>query len=436
MATDPGMLTDWYQSYMKTKPTTAQATTAQAGTTDWAPDKSATVQGQLTSVLDAGGPLMDRAATKANQVANGRGLLNSSIAVGAGQAALYDAALPIAQQDATVNAQAGQFNAGAKNAAALSNANALNQTSQFNATSQNAAEGQQRGAGITSEQTAQQRAEAEAGRAFTTSERQGAEQFQGGLQDKDIANQQGMQKAGFTQQSAIQATDIANQNAMQAKDLSSRYDLASMDVASRAALQKADAENQQKLQKANAELQTGLQATDSAVKQSMQQYQLSVQQAMAGQDNATKLQLATMDADTQSSLAELNNKYRVQLQASQSMAASYQSYVDAASRVMIDPNMDLAAKQYQLDNLARLYNNTLKMQSDVTGLNLGELLVDPTPTPPETPNASLPGNRGDDDTFDWRNAAENAINNGNNIDGYPGTYDNYPGSPNRGQWGG
>jgi hypothetical protein len=53
---------------------------------------------------------------------NTRGLLNSSLAVGAGQSALYDAALPIAQQDAQTFTQAG-----------LSNQQARNTADQFNA---------------------------------------------------------------------------------------------------------------------------------------------------------------------------------------------------------------------------------------------------------------------------------------------------------------
>ena len=131
------MLNDWYSSFVKTPPKAAQATAAQAGTTTWEPGKDATVQGQLVNVLDAGGPLMDRATTRANQQMNARGLLNSSIAVGAGQSALYDAALPIAQQDAQTKAAAGQFNANASNTANLTNAGLTTDVSRSNAQEQN-----------------------------------------------------------------------------------------------------------------------------------------------------------------------------------------------------------------------------------------------------------------------------------------------------------
>lgn len=331
----PGMINDWYQSYMSKPPATANATAATAGTTAWKPGASATVQGQLTSVLDAGGPLQDRAATKAAQTMNGRGLLNSSMAITAGQSALYDAALPIAQQDATVNANAGQFNANASNTAALTNAGLATDVSKTNAGAVNTATGAQAQQGATA---------------------------------------------------VLQANDITNQNAMQAKDLASRYDLANLDVASRASLQAADAANQQKLQAANAVLQTGLQATDNAVKQSMQAYQLGVQQAMQGKDNETKMAVATLDANTQSKLAEVNNKYKVQLQTSQSMAVTYQSMVDGITKVMTDPTMDFTAKQDAINNLTKLYNGSLDMQSNLTGLNLGNLLGGLT-----TPGANADG---------------------------------------------
>lgn len=87
-----------------------------------------TVAGQLESITKQGSPLMDLAGTQAKQEANARGLINSSIAVGAGQDALYRTALPIAQADASVN-----------NAAMTNTANQQNAASQFGAASTNSA---------------------------------------------------------------------------------------------------------------------------------------------------------------------------------------------------------------------------------------------------------------------------------------------------------
>lgn len=63
------------------------------------------VSGRLQGLLSSKSPYLDRARTRAKQYANRRGLLNSSIAAGAGEAAAIDAALPIATADAEIAAR-------------------------------------------------------------------------------------------------------------------------------------------------------------------------------------------------------------------------------------------------------------------------------------------------------------------------------------------
>lgn len=95
------------------------------------------MQGQIKDIIAEGSPLMQQAETRALQGANKRGLMNSSIAVGAGQAALYDAAAPIAAADAATFARAGEFDAGAKQQVNLANQGSTNTADQFNAASTN-----------------------------------------------------------------------------------------------------------------------------------------------------------------------------------------------------------------------------------------------------------------------------------------------------------
>ncbi len=85
-----------------------------------------TVAGQLRGLLeDPDSNYMQRARTSAWQYANSRGLLNSSIAATAGEAAAIDAALPIAQQDAGIYFQQGLENQAAINTAHSTNAQTL-----------------------------------------------------------------------------------------------------------------------------------------------------------------------------------------------------------------------------------------------------------------------------------------------------------------------
>lgn len=80
-----------------------------------------TVAGQLKTILGSGSPLMLQANTFGDQQANARGLLNSSMGVGAAQDAMIRAGLPIASADA---ASANQYG--------LSNLQNEQQTNMFN----------------------------------------------------------------------------------------------------------------------------------------------------------------------------------------------------------------------------------------------------------------------------------------------------------------
>lgn len=93
-----------------------------------------TVQGQITGIIDANSPLMQQAARRANEAANAKGLLNSSIAVGAGQEAVMDRAMPIATQDANTYTNTRLANQNSTNAGLQFSAAAQNQASQTNAT--------------------------------------------------------------------------------------------------------------------------------------------------------------------------------------------------------------------------------------------------------------------------------------------------------------
>lgn len=85
--------------------------TPQAGPTPWNVDGNQTVATQLEKILKTDSPLMQLAKTRAQQEAQSRGLLNTTMAGTAGEAAMIDKALPIAQQDARTYGDAGQFNA-------------------------------------------------------------------------------------------------------------------------------------------------------------------------------------------------------------------------------------------------------------------------------------------------------------------------------------
>jgi hypothetical protein len=81
-----------------------------AGPKTYTPGEDAFVSNQLTKLLTSGNPYLERARTKALAGANRRGLLNSSMALGAGEAAAIDAAMPVAQADASTVGGAERYN--------------------------------------------------------------------------------------------------------------------------------------------------------------------------------------------------------------------------------------------------------------------------------------------------------------------------------------
>jgi hypothetical protein len=83
--------------------------------TAWTPSDNAMASNQLTKLLSEDSKYMQMARAGATRTAASRGLLNSSIAAGAGEAAAIQSALPIAQQDAQTWGNSEQFNAGQTN---------------------------------------------------------------------------------------------------------------------------------------------------------------------------------------------------------------------------------------------------------------------------------------------------------------------------------
>lgn len=134
-------------------PTAAQASNYDASTQGVAPD--ALVENRMTGLLSSNSPYLQEAQTRALQTANQRGLLNSSIAAGAGTQAAIQSALPIAQQDAGAWAQQNLSNQAAQNAAKQFNATANTDVAKFNADASNAMANARLSAGLESQLSGQ-----------------------------------------------------------------------------------------------------------------------------------------------------------------------------------------------------------------------------------------------------------------------------------------
>jgi hypothetical protein len=177
------------------------------------------VENRLARILGSNSPLMTRARTRGLQIANGRGLLNSSMATGEATNQMIDVALPIASQDSS--------------------------------------QGNQRfmqEADITSRE---------------------------GMQGRDIENQRFMQGADIASREGMQGRDIASREGMQGRDITSREGMQGADIASREGMQTADIENRKYMQTQEIENQRFLSTLDSDTRKTLATMQENTKIAVA-----------------------------------------------------------------------------------------------------------------------------------------------------------
>lgn len=301
-----------FDNLAASKATATGYTAEKAATTAWNPDEKSTVGGQVNSILAADNPLVQQARTRASQVSAGRGLINSSMAVQAGEGAVIDKALQIAAPDAATFATAGrrnadaadsksEFNVGQANAAAQFGANANNSQSQFNADADNALQN-------TKIDTT--------GRIQTTN-----------AAAKNDATRLDAQTGAQAQVSTFEtAAKFASQNA----EAESRLNLATYDTASKWALQNADQQS--------------------------------------------KILLAKTDAETRAGVAATEAKFRVQMQGSAALAGTYGDMVKAISGIMSNPDYTAASKDKLIKQQRAFYEEAMGIQARITGLDLDGLL--------------------------------------------------------------
>ncbi len=100
--------------------------------TNWNVNDDQLVDRQVARIVADDSVLMQQAATQGKQAAATKGLVNSSMGVGAAQGALYAAAAPMASQNASTYAGAAEFNAGATNEAERFTAQSANEMTREN----------------------------------------------------------------------------------------------------------------------------------------------------------------------------------------------------------------------------------------------------------------------------------------------------------------
>lgn len=311
-----------------TSAVTADSTGYDATKVNVAPDQ--TVASNISGIVAADSPLMQQAASRAMQQSNARGLLNSTQAISAGQSAVYDAAMPIASQDAATY-----------NTAALANANAANTASQFTAGAKNTAANlnAQLGTGVNSANAA-------------------------------ATNTALGQQAAATNTSALSAQQAVDQTARD-----SAATLAATNAAAKLATTNTARDSAATLAATNTA--TALAATNTAAATA----KAAADTAMQTADQTFKTAYQTADAKTKEALAGIEADYKTLMQTSSSAGDLYKSTMVTMSQIMQDPNMDSTSKQTAINNITKGLKSGLAFLGSVNGIDVTALLpTEPLPT--------------------------------------------------------
>jgi hypothetical protein len=185
-------------------------------------DEAKGAAGRVAEITSKDSPLMQRAQGRAAQAMNARGLSNSSMAVGAAESAVIDAATPLAQTDAQLYQQTNLENARLATQAAAANAQARTQVGlDFLRTTES---GRQFG-----EQLGLERDKfGEAVRQFDTEQSNNMSRF-----DRELAEKGRQFDTGEANQSVRLQSELASRERLAALDNQTRLTVANLDATTR-----------------------------------------------------------------------------------------------------------------------------------------------------------------------------------------------------------
>ena len=377
-----------------------------AGATSWSPDANATASGQLEKLLAKDNPLLQQARTRAAQKMNGMGLMNSSMAIGAGESAMYDVAIPIATNDAQTFAKAQSENAAAANQfamqqnqfgqnAAMARFNgvlslaaqdrdlqgkwAMQSGSQAWQSGENALERQNR----LEMQTGQQGFQAwQAGldraqqlnvqqnqfgqnaldRAQQLAMQQNQFGFQGGQSALDRAQQLQMQSNQFgqnaldrAQQLAMQGNQFAFQGQQSAMDRQLQADLQSGRISADAVQSQLNREQQLRVQQLQEQGMDSRQASQIAASERQQREQQLFQGGQADKDRAQQLKMQLGDQQFRAVQSQLDREQQSRMQELQERGMDSRQAQQIASQERLQKEQNLLQRdelQYRKDATA------------------------------------------------------------------------------------
>ena len=279
-----------------------------------------TVAGQLQTITSGDSPLMALARKQGLLSAGRRGLMNSSIAAGAAQAATVERALPIAQQDAATHLRAAE-----------ANQQALNRAKEFGASAKNVAE----------------------------------------LQNAVEANKLDALNAQL-------GTDVSKFNAAQ------RNEAENLAAQMQTAVNQGNAEAYNKAQQQFAELQTraDMEATAQTFAAAQQSAAATNQINQAVMQNVADLNKQYLAGTQAMDLATINGKYNNLIAQNETAAKIYDAYFAGVSAIMSNEKISPEKAAIHVQAQLRQLNGALTYIREMNDINLGDFQVTGFAPPP------------------------------------------------------
>lgn len=296
---------------------------------------------ELAKMVATDSNMMQQASTKGMAASNSRGLLNSSMSVGASMDAMANAAIPLAQQTASQNFETNR------------------QQTQIEA------EMQMQSRELTSREQAQIRdIEANAaaqGRELTAAEQAQIRDIEANIatQARDIDARFGLLDRELTASEQAQIRGIEAEAAAQGRELTAQETAQIRDIEARATAQQVDIQAQRDAQVRDIRANAAAQNRDITASEQAQIRDIEAQN--------TRDQL---DADLQQQIASWNLDAQQQADVSNTVLSYQKIYEDQVTNIMANENLSASQRETQLKAAETRLNASIELTRDLYSVDI------------------------------------------------------------------
>lgn len=367
----------------------------QARQTEW--DESQTAEGRLGRMLDSDSALMQRARARGAQLANRRGVLNTSMGMSASEGAMIDAAAPVALADS------GQFFTTARGNTEQGNAwdiAALNRTSSDNQFGANLQLGYDK---IASE-------EGMFGRKLASDEGMFGKRLAEDARQADLGSSTQLKIAGMNfdiqdRRLTMEDKQFVQKMALEQRTLDTQID----QFAKKFGLEKEQVFNQKQqfydqLSQQDRQFLSELGFKKDQLAQQADQFntEWANRFSLEKMAQANRIDLANLDANTRRELSATEAAWRKEIAGNETVSNAWGTMLQEIGRVQNNPDLDAGAKLTLINNYTDSFNSFANYMKKASGgrLDVSDLLLFKPAAPASTSDPTTAGARRDGEVVD------------------------------------